>query len=94
MRAGLTQADLARRLGTTQSAIARLERPMSNPRLQTLERALAASGHALSITSRRPKPSIDETLISRQLRRTPEQRLRSFEASYRDVRKLAGSAVA
>jgi hypothetical protein len=74
--------------------VARLERPASNPRLETLERALAASGHTLSIGSRRPKPSIDETLISRQLLLTPEQRLRSFEASYRDVRKLAGSAVA
>jgi transcriptional regulator with XRE-family HTH domain len=90
-RAGLTQAELARRLGTTQSAVARLERPGSNPRIDTLERALAATGQSLSIGSKTPKPSVDDTLIARQLRLTPEERLRAFEASYRDVRKLAGS---
>jgi transcriptional regulator with XRE-family HTH domain len=94
LAAGLTQAELARRMGTTQSAVARLEGVASNPRLDTLERALRASGHSLSLASQRPKPSVDETLIARQLRLTPEQRLRAFEASYRDVRKLAGSAVA
>jgi transcriptional regulator with XRE-family HTH domain len=93
-RAGLTQAELARRLGTTQSAIARLERPGSNPRVDTLERALRASGRSLSLGSRKPKSSVDETLIARQLRLTPHQRLRSFEAAYRNVRNLAGAALA
>jgi transcriptional regulator with XRE-family HTH domain len=93
-KADLTQAELARRLGTTQSAVARLESSRSNPRIDTLERALLATGQSLTIRSRRPKSSVDETLIARQLRLTPEERLRSFEASYRDVRELAGSALA
>ena len=94
LEAGLTQAELARRMSTTQSAVARLESANSNPRMSTLELALRASGHSLSVGSRRPKPAIDETLIARRLRLTPEERLRSFETSYRDVRKLAGSALA
>lgn len=90
-RAGLTQAGLARRLGTTQSAVARLERPGSNPRVDTLERALLATGQEVELRVRRPKAGVDESLIARQLRLTPEERLRAFEASYRDVRKLAGT---
>jgi len=61
-RAGLTQAELAARLGTTQSAVARLERPSSN-RIQTVERALLATGQLLSLSAKTPKPSVDETLI-------------------------------
>ena len=93
LKAGLTQAELATRLGTTQSAVARLERAGSNPRLHTIERALRATGHSLSIDSTRPSSSVDVTLISRQLGLSPEERLRAFEASYRDVRKLAGGLV-
>ncbi len=37
-RAGLTQAEVARRMGTTQSAVARLERGGADPRLSTIER--------------------------------------------------------
>jgi len=62
-RAGLTQAELAARLGTTQSAVARLERPSSNPRIQTVERALLATEQLLSLSAKTPKPSVDETLI-------------------------------
>src|SRR5438105_2327096 len=37
-RAGLTQAEVARRMGTTQPAVARLERGEADPRLSTIER--------------------------------------------------------
>jgi len=37
-RAGLTQAEVARRMGTTQPAVARLERGDADPRLSTIER--------------------------------------------------------
>jgi DNA-binding XRE family transcriptional regulator len=37
-RAGLTQAEVARRMGTTQPAVARLERGDADPRLSTVER--------------------------------------------------------
>ena len=50
--AGLTQAELARRLGISQPAVAQLERYASNPRIATLERALRAVGAELVIDAR------------------------------------------
>jgi transcriptional regulator with XRE-family HTH domain len=90
--AGLTQAELAARLHTTQSAVARLESSSANPRLETLERALLATGRQLAITAPERKSSVDETLIARNLRLTPAERLAAFQAAYDDVRKLAGAA--
>jgi ribosome-binding protein aMBF1 (putative translation factor) len=48
-RAGLTQAEVARRMGTTQAVIARLESGRVKPSARTLERFAAATGHRLRI---------------------------------------------
>jgi len=48
-RAGLSQAELARRMGTTQSAIARLEGGKVNPSLATLRRYAEATGSRLDL---------------------------------------------
>jgi transcriptional regulator with XRE-family HTH domain len=87
--AGLSQADLAKRLATTQSAIARLEREGANPRLDTLARALAACGQELELVARPARPSIDETLVAERLRLSPGERLESFERGYANIRGLA-----
>jgi transcriptional regulator with XRE-family HTH domain len=86
---GLTQAELAERLGTTQSAIARLEAEGANPRLSTLTRALDACGRDIVLESTPRRSSIDETLVGGRLRLTPEQRIKSFERAYAETRTLA-----
>jgi len=52
-RAGLTQEDVARRVGTTQSAIARLERSDVDPRLSTVVKYAAIVGCVVEL---RPVP--------------------------------------
>ena len=47
--ANLTQAELARRLGTTQSAVARLEGGRVSPSLSTLRRYARATGTRLTV---------------------------------------------
>ena len=47
--AKLTQADIARRLGTTQSAIARLEGGRVSPSFATLRRYAEATGTRLTV---------------------------------------------
>jgi transcriptional regulator with XRE-family HTH domain len=87
---GLTQAELATRLRTTQSAIARLEAPRSNPRLDTFERALSATGHTLEASLVHTGfANVDETLIAGNLRRDPAERLSQFEDFYASIRQLA-----
>ena len=47
--AGLTQAELAQRMGTTQSAIARMEGGGTRPTLETLEKLAGAVGSELLV---------------------------------------------
>src|ERR1044071_9206639 len=49
-RSGLSQATLARRMKTTQSAIARLESGRGLPSTRTLGRFAKATGHRLKIS--------------------------------------------
>jgi transcriptional regulator with XRE-family HTH domain len=48
-QAGITQEQLAKRMATTQSVIARLESGRTRPSTQTLERLAAATGTRLRI---------------------------------------------
>jgi transcriptional regulator with XRE-family HTH domain len=90
-RAGLTQTDLAKRLAISQAAVAQLERPGSNPRLATLNRALRAAGVELVISTRPRQPSVDESLIRQQLELTPAQRLHGLEVLYQQARELTSA---
>jgi ribosome-binding protein aMBF1 (putative translation factor) len=49
-RAGLSQAELARRMKTTQSTVARLESGRGQPSTRTLVRFARATGHRLKIS--------------------------------------------
>ncbi len=53
---GLDQAELARRAGTTQGYISRVERGTVSPTLRTLERLLHAMGHRLVVDTESLKP--------------------------------------
>ena len=85
--AGLTQAELAARLGISQSAIAKLEREGSNPTVETLDRTLRATGHRLQLIA--PAwGNIDTSLIRQALTRTPEERIKSVARWHRQLRPL------
>src|SRR6266566_5202821 len=60
--AGLTQEQLAQRMHTTQSVIARLESGRTRPSTQTLERLAAATG-TLRITFEREPALVSSRLV-------------------------------
>jgi transcriptional regulator with XRE-family HTH domain len=91
-RAGLTQAALAERASTTQAAIARLERPGANPRFETLQKVIAASGRRLELAASERLPDNDETLIASHLRMSPAERAAYHDSGYRNLRELVQSA--
>jgi predicted transcriptional regulator len=72
-RAGLTQVELARRLGTTQPVISRWERGGDEPRLSTLTRILRACGRRLVLSVE--TDDVDRAQIRAHLAMTPAQRL-------------------
>jgi transcriptional regulator with XRE-family HTH domain len=88
-QAGLTQAELGSRLGISQAAIARLERPGANPTVVTLEDALWATGHRLTLDAPVRRSGVDESLIRQHLELTPAARLRGIETMYAQARMLA-----
>jgi transcriptional regulator with XRE-family HTH domain len=90
--AGLTQAALAQRAGTTQAAIARLERPGANPRFATLQKVIAASGRRLELAAPERLPDNDETLIASHLRMSPAERAAYHDSGYRNLRQLVRRA--
>lgn len=92
-RAGLTQAELARRLGISQAAVAKLEGRTANPTIATLESALRGVGKQLILTTAPLKRGIDETLVFEQLRLSPEQRLTQLERMYEWGRELTLAGV-
>jgi len=87
-RAGLTQAELAARLGRSQPAVAALERPGANPTVATLIEAMHATGHRLELSAAAVESGADETLIARNLRLSPAERLAAFEVAHAEVEEL------
>lgn len=85
--AGLTQRELARRAGTSQPAIARLEAGRGSPSVSTLKSLAAASGFDLEfrLAPRTSDPviarygkDIDRTLLRRNLALSVDQRIREL----------------
>ena len=72
-RAGLTQAELARRARTTQSVIARLERGATSPSLERVSQLVEAAGLELRVGIS-PAEAQDWAAVARNLTLTAEQR--------------------
>jgi transcriptional regulator with XRE-family HTH domain len=74
LRAGLSQVELARRMGTYQSVVARWESGAREPSLHTVRRALRAAGFDLNV-SITPIDTDHDRLIADALDRQPEERV-------------------
>ncbi len=90
--AGVTQAELARRMGITQPSVARIEAAGDHVTVATLRRAAAALDRAVIIQVTAPPDSgIDEKQLLELIRLTPAERLRQFEAGYASIREIAAA---
>jgi hypothetical protein len=88
-KAGLSQRDLARRTGTAQSVVARIEQGATSPTWETLTRLLTAAGFELEARlGLRTDPSHMLRDVPRILRLTPEDRL----IELRNVSRFLGEA--
>ncbi|MGH2734221.1 MAG: helix-turn-helix transcriptional regulator [Actinomycetota bacterium] len=90
-RAGLSQKQLAERLGTTQSAVARWEAGRVSPTLETLDRIVRACGLGLELRLAH-RDDHDLGLGISNLRLTPEQRLDQMLAAQHFARELRDAA--
>lgn len=91
LRSGLTQRALARRAGTTQAVVARIELGLASPNLETLLRLLHAAGFDLD-ASLMATPVLDAQVLDdvpRILAMSPEDRLREVA----NLNRFAASAV-
>ncbi|WP_373070895.1 helix-turn-helix domain-containing protein [Gemmatimonas sp.] len=96
--AHLTQRELAERVGTSQSAIAKLEQGDANPTIDTLARCTEAAGLTVQLTLV-PLPvadavvaiykrDVDRTLLRENLLKSVHERLRSLGEWQADLHGL------
>ena len=75
IRCGLSQERLARRTGTKQSAISRLEADVVSPGVETLDLLLRAMGGRLEISGSQPEREYDVAHRRTTAERSPSERL-------------------
>src|SRR3970040_896658 len=90
-RAGLTQAELAARLGSHQSVVARWETGRSRPDLDTGMRAVRAARFEMGV-SVCPGDDPDLVLIRRELGMQPHERLSRLVGAVRRLDAMAAAA--
>jgi len=91
-RHGLTQAQLALRAGTTQTAISRLERDRRSPTLDTLNRLLLVMGERLELVTQPLEVDDDRVHLSAERSRPMAERLESALEWNRFASQLSGAA--
>lgn len=89
-RAGLTQVELAERVGTTQPAIARLERGNGHPTLQRLSDIAAACGLELQVRVV-PRDEHDWSMVARNAALDPDERFARALSSIRFADTVAAA---
>ncbi len=72
---GLSQLSLARRAGTTQAAVSRIERGLTSPTWETVRALLLAMGYELELNARRLRGRFDPVHLAAMGERTPAERL-------------------
>ena len=91
LRSGMTQAELAERLETQQSVVARWETGVREPTMATVRRALRAAGFDLNV-SMTPADDDHDRLIADALDSSPKERVEDLLARL-DVEGVLHDAV-
>lgn len=86
-RSGISQAALAARAGTTQSAISRIEAGRVSPTVETLARLLELLGCRLELRCLPEDAGIDRSLLRESLALPPADRIRRGLAFAEIVRR-------
>ncbi|HYO60379.1 MAG TPA: helix-turn-helix transcriptional regulator [Actinomycetota bacterium] len=82
LRAGISQAELARRLGSKQPVVARWETGARSPSLETVARAVEACGLALDVAVV-DRDEGEDALLREWQRLSPAERMRRNEEMLR-----------
>lgn len=93
IRHGLSQEQLAIRAGTTQSAIARIERDRVSPSIKTLTNLFRAMEEDFVFGARRRDWGVDLTLNQKNIGFTPTQRLERGLGFSDVVREIQGETL-
>jgi transcriptional regulator with XRE-family HTH domain len=86
-KADLSQRELGRRAGVSQTSISLIEDEKTSPRFETLERLLAACGFDLELVPRAGL-GIDRTTMRTLLRMPPAERARIAIQEARNLEKV------
>ena len=96
LAAGLTQTELARRMGVSQGVLSRLESAWHSPRLETLAAAARALGYTLEVRFKKAVPARDaQKAAARDARPGPARNARpvakppAHKVAARNARKVA-----
>lgn len=76
-RHGVSQASLATRAGTTQSAISRVERDQVSPSVETLRSLLHLLGEDLVLSAEQETSGVDRSMLRQRFQLTPAERIES-----------------
>ena len=93
LRAGITQAELGRRMGRSQSQVARWERGAVTPSFEALLELIRACGFDLWFRMLREYDSYD-SFINRNLALAPAERLQQAEAAERSFAAIRNAGLA